>query len=287
MAVGLNQAQILSYHEHGYLLVERLFDASEVARALAAIDQILIRPDRAELAEFEPEQPSVPRRIYQPVELHSAFESMTCGPMMLDSLESLIGPDIVLHYSKLNMKAARVGSVVEWHQDLAYYPHTNTDLVSVLIHLDDAKSANGCLQVIPGSHKLGILDHEVHGFFRGKLNPAACELDLSRPTLCEAPAGSVLFLHCLTAHSSVRNLSGQPRRTLITGYKAADAYPIYYGSQTSFAESHTRLLRGRPSRVARMAAGTWRVPLAEADYRSLYELQEGSHVRAEKAESLR
>ena len=50
------------------------------------------------------------------------------------------------------MKPSRVGSAVEWHQDLAYFPHTNPDLVNTLIYLDDATEENGCLQVLPRQH---------------------------------------------------------------------------------------------------------------------------------------
>ena len=64
---------------------------------------------------------------------------------ILNRIKLLIGPNIAFQHSKLNMKPAKVGSIVEWHQDLAYFPHTNTNLVTTLIYLDDAPKENGCL----------------------------------------------------------------------------------------------------------------------------------------------
>ena len=54
-----------------------------------------------------------------------------------------------------------------WHQDFAYFPHTNTDLVAVMVLLDDSTPSNGCMQVVRGSHKLGLLNHMQDGFFTG------------------------------------------------------------------------------------------------------------------------
>ena len=57
------------------------------------------------------------------------------------------------------MKPPEIGSAVEWHQDLSYYPLTNRDSLAVLFHLDDADAENGCLQILPGRHEGRLLDH--------------------------------------------------------------------------------------------------------------------------------
>ena len=67
------------------------------------------------------------------------------------------------------MKPAGIGSPVEWHQDLSYYPLTNRDSISILFYLDDASAKNGCLQVIPDRHKGPLLDHTENGFFQGRV----------------------------------------------------------------------------------------------------------------------
>lgn len=271
----LTNQQLAFYAEHGYLLIEKLFDTDEVVRSLAAIDTLLSPANPEKPYEFEPEDGATVRRIWSPTQKHPAFKDMATAPRLLDCIEGLIGKNVLFHYSKLNMKGPKVGSVVEWHQDFSYYPHTNADLVTALIFLDDASEANGCLRVVPGSHRRGLLSHEVDGFFRGKVH----DVDEARAVSIEVPAGSVLFLHCLTLHASARNVSQLPRRTFLPAYRAADAFPIYFGPHAAHNEPGVELLRGQRSKVARVDQGTHLLPLAEREFGSLYEVQEGSHLR--------
>lgn len=282
MINGLEQKEIESYKETGYLLVKNLFDKSEVNYLLEAIQEILENNSLQSVAEIEPENPSAPRRIWSPTKRSERFNVIARSSKLLDRIESLIGPNILFHYSKLNMKAPKVGSIVEWHQDFSFYPHTNTDLLSCLIYLDDADISNGCLEVIPGSHKQGILNHCIDGFFRGKLNSESLPIDLEKTQHLEAPAGSVIFLHCLTVHGSKKNLSDKPRRAFLPAYRAADAYPIYFGPHASHNEPGVTLLRGKQLNVARTEASTWSLPIAAANFSSLYELQEGAHTKEKK-----
>jgi phytanoyl-CoA hydroxylase len=265
------------YGEQGYVLVERLFGREDVKEAHAAIDEMLATPQLSSVAELEPKDSSIVRRIWSPTKRHPYFERLAADPRLLDILEQLIGPNILFHYSKLHMKGPRVGSVVEWHQDFSYYPHTNTDLATALIYLDDADVENACLHALPGSHKRGLANHYVDGYFRGKVTSMEAP-DLSRAMPLAAPAGSVIFLHCLTLHFSPANRSERLRRAFLPAYRAADAFPIYFGPHASHNESGIKLLRGSRSNHARVEAGHWLLPLAEREFGSLYDLQEGSHV---------
>jgi ectoine hydroxylase-related dioxygenase (phytanoyl-CoA dioxygenase family) len=98
---------------------------------------------------------------------------------ILDCVAPLIGPGVRFQGDKLNMKTAEVGSPVEWHQDFAFYPHTNDELLAVGIALDDCLLENGCLLVIPGSHKGPVLDHHQDGVFVGAISPSRAGVDLS------------------------------------------------------------------------------------------------------------
>src|SRR5439155_1087379 len=74
---------------------------------------------------------------------------------------------------KLNMKSAGYGAPVEWHQDWAFYPHTNDDLAAVGIMLDDCEMDNGPMLVVPGSHNGPVYDHHgPDGRFCGAMDPA-------------------------------------------------------------------------------------------------------------------
>jgi hypothetical protein len=198
---------------------------------------------------------------------------------MLDRIESLIGPDLNLQHSKLNMKPAKVGSVVEWHQDLAYFPHTNDDLVTTLLYLDDATEENGCLQVLP-RHHTHFFDHSTpDGEFAGMITEELSDGRFGKPVPLPAPAGSAIFMHCVLPHSSLPNRSSRHRRTLIYEYRAADALPVYFGKMTALNEAVDRPLRGRPARFARFGGLRPLLPHVSGTIKSLYQLQEETKAR--------
>jgi phytanoyl-CoA hydroxylase len=274
------------YAENGYLVVDNLFDAGQLMRANSAITEILASGPLDTIAELEPNDRNTIRRIWSPIKKHKQFKAMAENAALLDIVAALIGDNFQLHYTKLNMKGPRVGSVVEWHQDFAYYPHTNFDLLSCLVYLDDATVDNGCLEVIPGSHQWGLLNHEVDGAFRGKLATDKVAEFQGQAKSLTAKAGSVVFLHCMTLHYSNINTSNKPRRAFLPAYRAADAFPIYYGEHAAHNEADAYIVRGEKSKAARVVAGVWPLPVAEKKFHSLYELQEGSHlskVSGEKA----
>lgn len=278
--MGLTTEQVKFYQDNGYLVVENLFDQAAIEQARAVIGEVL---DAGGNAEMEPGDDNTPRRIWSPTKKHQHFQDMSEAPQVLDVIEDLIGEDILFHYSKLNMKGPKVGSVVKWHQDFSYYPHTNSDLLTALIFIDDADKGNGCLKVVPASHKKGLQNHDLDGFFRGIL----ANVEEDKAVYLEAKAGSVVFLHALTFHSSEVNQSDRPRRTFLPAYRAADAMPIYFGPHAAHNEPGIKLLRGKASRVARVTAQHVPLPLAEREFGSIYEVQEGAHLTKSLEESKR
>ncbi len=89
----------------------------------------------------------------------------------------------------------------------------------------------------------------------------------------EGRAGTAIFMHCMAPHASAPNRSDRPRRTLILSYRAADAYPIYFGETTVHSAECTRLVRGKLSAVARFTMKEFPIPSSRMQYASLYELQ--------------
>jgi phytanoyl-CoA hydroxylase len=96
--------------------------------------------------------------------------------------------------------------------------------------------------------------------------------EFGTPRNLAAPAGSVIFMHCITPHASLPNRSAQARRTLIYEYRANDAFPIYYGEMTNIAEARFRPIRGVPARFARFGGPPPPIPNVGKSA-SLYELQ--------------
>ena len=274
----MNDLQREEYLRNGYVTYPGLLDSDQLQNLLTEIDRItadstLAVHDKSRL-EMEPKQSPdgrLVRRIYDPCSRYTPFQELSDSPKLLDALEVLLGPDLLFHYSKINMKPASIGSVVEWHQDLSYYPLTNSSSIAVLLYLDDADVENGCLQVIPDRQNGRLLDHTQEGYFVGKVVEP---VDESEAVPLEGKAGTGIFMNCMTPHSSVTNRSNRPRRTLILSYRAADSFPIHQGELTNELESCTRLVRGKASNSARFSFQQFPIPRRKQHVASLYELQE-------------
>jgi len=276
----LTEKQITEYHQKGYTVYPNFLTPDEVAELLTETEKItrgntLAKHDKTRM-EMEPDQPpdgARVRRLYEPCTYYPLFRALSESDKLLDTVEQLVGPDILFHYSKLNMKPPEIGSVVEWHQDLSYYPLTNRDSLAVLFYLDDADAENGCLQMIPDRHEGHLLEHTRNGYFQGRVTET---VDASKAELVGGKSGTTIFMHCMTPHASTTNRSNRYRRTLILSYRAADAFPIFCGEMTLHAEAHVRLVRGRRLQVARFTMTEFPTPRYKEKSASLYELQERS-----------
>jgi ectoine hydroxylase-related dioxygenase (phytanoyl-CoA dioxygenase family) len=187
-------------------------------------------------------------------------------------LQALLGPGVRLHGSKLNLKAPHYGSPVEWHQDWAFYPHTNDDVLAVGVMLNDATSDNGPLMVVPGSHRGPIFDHHVDGYFCGAVDPAAVEDEIAKAVPLTGRAGSMSFHHVRLLHGSAQNVSRLPRALLLYEYAATDAWPLM--GVKDLAEFDARLVAGPPTLEPRVTPVPVRIPLPPArNQGSIYENQ--------------
>lgn len=286
----LSPEQVRQYRTDGFTVCQGFLPEGEVDRFRKGIDGIcagntLARHDST-LMEMEPAQPADGtrvRRIYQPCHHFPEFGSLSVSDRLLDCVEQLLGPDLLIQYSKINMKPADVGSVVEWHQDLSYYPLTNRDSLAVLFYLDDASQSNGCLKIIPGRHTGPLLSHTRDGLFQGRVTEP---VDGSGAVPVEGGAGTAIFMHCMAPHASAPNTSSHQRRTLILSYRAADAFRIYDGENTATSETFVRLVRGRHRGVARFTMNEFPIPTYPGKFVSLYDLQDKSRQSEIQQESV-
>ena len=175
------------------------------------------------------------------------------------------------------MKAAEYGAPVEWHQDWPFYPHTNDDLVAAGILLDDCYAINGPLLVVPGSHKRQIYDHHhpEGRYFTGAVEPEEFDWDMEQDLVAlEGPAGSVSFHHVRTMHGSALNRSENPRRLLLFGYAAADAWPIMGLGPQTLEQYWSFMCAGEPVEQPRQTEVPAYLPLpASPKQGSIYENQ--------------
>ncbi|SDY89209.1 Phytanoyl-CoA dioxygenase (PhyH) [Jannaschia faecimaris] len=285
----LTHTQKKTYDRDGYLLLERRLSAEQLATLHDEIDRYTAKArgltegtDELDLEDsHQPEAPRV-RRIKLPHTHSAVFRDMMLSDTILAPARDLIGPDLRLHTTKLNMKEAGYGAAVEWHQDFAFYPHTNDAVLAIGVILDDMGPENGPLMVFPGSHRGAIHDHHADGYFVGAMDLARDGYDMKDAVPLMGPAGSISIHHGRIVHGSALNTSSKSRRILFYEMMAADAWPIM-GSMTKFtdlADYDSRLLCGQP-RQPRLADVPVRVPLpAPPIGKTIYEIQKGLHARS-------
>ncbi|MGW2779065.1 phytanoyl-CoA dioxygenase family protein [Streptomyces olivaceoviridis] len=223
MSFPLSAEQCARFDEDGFLALPGLLTKEEVATIIDVADSAHAQGLREGHGGAE-------RTVhdYDIAAVNPTLWEFGAHERILDAVESLIGPDIQIHHSKMAWTPDAVGKGgVRWHQDFAFLPHSNTSLVSAFIYLDDTTVENGAMRVVRGSHKEGLLDHtDGNGIFLAHCQESRMWADESRIAAIEVPAGSVSIHHCLALHSSGPNHAGRPRRGLIFQYRAADAVQL-------------------------------------------------------------
>ncbi len=256
---SISQDQINFYNEKGYLIVEDVLSQDEIKELGKITDNFVEKSKKItkhnEDFDLEPghskENPKL-RRIKKPEKQHSIYKKTLMHPKILDVVEDLIGPNIRTLGGKLNMKAPGGGAQVEWHTDWAFYPHTNDDILEVGIPLDDMEIENGCLMAIPGSHKWEAISHHEDGVFVGAVSEKDFKMEDAVPFVLKA--GSISLHHVRALHGSAPNMSNRPRRLLLQGYLAADAFPLQSNLSTSedWNEWNSNMLRGESTNRPRL-----------------------------------
>ena len=132
--------------------------------------------------------------------------------LFLDIVEQIVGPDIVLHHTKLFQKPPKEGAPFPMHQDWSYFPTQKDTMIAGIIFLTDADVESGGLRVYPGSHKLGrIADSS------GRVPSKILEqYPLENAVAVNARRGDVFFFSYLTLHGSTPNRSDRFRKTVLT-----------------------------------------------------------------------
>ncbi len=285
----LTQTQRAGYDRDGYLVLEGRLSGAQLAALHAEIDRYTASArgltegtDELDLEDSHtPDAPRV-RRIKLPHTHSAVFRDLMTSDTILAPARDLLGPDIRLHTTKLNMKEAGHGAAVEWHQDFAFYPHTNDAVLAVGVILDDMGPENGPLMVFPGSHRGPIHDHHDGGYFVGAMDLARDGYDMADAVPLMGPAGSISLHHGRIVHGSALNTSTRARRILFYEMMAADAWSIM-GSMTKFsdlADYDSRMLCGT-SRQPRLSETPVRIPLpAPPIGKTIYEIQKGLTARS-------
>jgi len=195
------------------------------------------------------ERPAL-RRVNNPSELSDRYYEVMRDSAMVDMVVDLIGANVKYHHCKINLKLPGSNTVVGYHQDFSYTPHTNDDIVTALLMLDDVTEENGCLMIVPGSHRGRQYSLFDGATFTGFLDPEE-ERNLKKNEVpVTGKAGDVCLMHTRLVHGSAANTSDSPRSLFICVYTAADAFPLAPNPMPSPLEG--TMVRGKQTRVARL-----------------------------------
>jgi len=272
------QPHVGAFRERGWCLLDGLL-AAEAGRLQRETDALVERArGRAESDahfDFEPSHRVDDmrlRRIRRPDELSDYFHALARHPALLEAVSALLGPNVRLHHSKINLKSPRYGSPVEWHQDWHFIPHSNMDLAIAAIMIDPCTPENGPMLMLSGSHLGPLHDHGVDGIFYGAIDMARAGLDAAAAVPAVGCAGSISLHHPMTVHGSDLNRSGEPRRLLFYEYAAADAWPLFYGVE--FEDYDARMVLGKTSYTPRLEPVHVRMPYPQMVKGAIYAQQE-------------
>ena len=224
----LTEEQIAEFHEKGYLQVGRVISdeqADALRERMFAVMEGRSASQPEALRNMNGQRENVVVQIVNIWEADGLFRAHLYEPDMTQMVAEVIGADTLrLWHDQVQYKPPRVGGPTDWHQDHPYWPIIQpADLVSAWVALDDADEENGCMWMVPGSHKWGPHRGGTIGTNRDDFSPAP---DLSllpegidvTPVPMPVKKGHAGLHHCLTWHGSPPNRSERGRPAIAVHY---------------------------------------------------------------------
>ncbi|MEM7031853.1 MAG: phytanoyl-CoA dioxygenase family protein [Chloroflexota bacterium] len=224
IARRLTTPEIQSFRRNGYLILHNVLPLAE----LATLNTEMEARYQARLKDPEIALNEEKRNQIHGLGVDSErSQNLARDPRILALIEDLVQPGIALFSAKLISKGPHEpNNVCHWHQDEAYWHIYSQSRcrMSIWLPLQDTTKENGCLRVIPGTHRKGIIPHKPrssrdHGACRLSFLPG--ERELPNTVYCEIPAGSVVLFSNKLCHSSLGNHTNQHRRAFILTYQEA------------------------------------------------------------------
>ena len=292
----LTRDQKSFYDEQGYVKVEQVVTEAQLSE-LRRITYDLIEQsrdvtesdDRFDLDTGHSADNPRLTRIKLPHKQNPYYWEILQNSKVTEVLTDLLGPDTMLQTSKLNTKAPGGGAAVEWHQDWAFYPHTNDSMLAFGLILEDVTLENGPLQVIPGTHKTELLSHHMNGVFCGAVDPDDPLFEGDKAVTLTGKAGDMTVHHARILHGSAPNTSDRNRMILFYECHAADAWPLLGGSsyihslgqQRFWEDMQERLITGKICLTPRIEVVPVAIPLPPApDASSIFKSQQSGGAKS-------
>jgi ectoine hydroxylase-related dioxygenase (phytanoyl-CoA dioxygenase family) len=290
----LSREQRDSFWRNGYLVVDHVIDSHLLAALSDDFEGWVTESRRNEKpygttldgrprfdlgTEHSAAKPML-RRVNSPVEVSDAYFRCMSDSRMTDMVADLIGPNIKYHHSKINSKLPGASTEVKWHQDFPFTPHSNDDIVTALLFIDDVTDDNGPLEISPATHKGDIYSLWHAGTFRAAISEEVAAEYRKKAVRCTGSAGSCCFMHTRLLHGSMPNRSARPRTLFIAVYTAEDAVPLSPNPVPSKFEG--LIVRGQRTNRARSMAFEIELPQKPAGA-SFFHQQESADKAADKS----
>jgi len=188
------------YNEHGFI------------SGISVMDETTAQQHRTKLESAERQHGKLHYMTKIHTLLNSPYELSTL-PHVLDIVEQLIGPDILLFNTTYIIKEPQTQSCVSWHQDLTYWGLSHDDQVTMWLALSPADELSGCMKMIPGSHTNGRMHHHLTDDENNVLlqGQTVTDIDETIAVSCALKPGEASFHHGWTLHASAPNCSSDRR----------------------------------------------------------------------------
>lgn len=240
-------AHARQFERDGYFIAEKLFDTEEIdlLRRIARNDHQLTQ----QAAGRRDGQGGIVKLKVENEVQDDIYGAIVRCRRIVEPMEQLLAGEVYHYHHKMILKEPLVGGAWEWHQDYGYWYNNGClfpYLASCMIAVDGASRANGCLQLLKGSHHIGRIEHGPIGDQTGaNLEQVRAAQERLELVYAEMEPGSAVFFHCNTLHRSDQNRSTQPRWALICCYNAARNDPY----KESRHPRYTKLEKWADSRV--------------------------------------
>lgn len=230
-----------AYEKDGYVIIREFFSKQEVDLLLQAYYQdSLLKAAAINVDDNSGMNTKLTLWYNSGDDIYGAFSR---SERVVDGVEMIFSDKAALYHTKFMQKEPKVGGAWEWHQDYGYWYNNGfllPEMLSVMIAVTKADKANGCLQVLKGSHKMGRINHGSTGEQIGadiqRVNAAMETMEL---VYVELEPGDTLYFHSNLLHRSDANTSDTARFSMISAYNLA--------SNKSFLNeppaSHTPILK--------------------------------------------
>jgi phytanoyl-CoA hydroxylase len=237
---SFSEHEIHRFYSNGYLVVPQLIPVDYI-ETMKQITQRDLLAHQGEIEyEADVQYPGSPpslhaaggktaRRLRQAISRDPVFMRLILEPFLLNRIKQLLGPHIVMplqHHNCIMTKQPQFSSDTGWHQDTRYWSFQSGELINIWIALGSENSHNGCLQLLPGTHRETAAADRLDQALFLRTDLAENQTLLKTAQTAELQAGDALFFHARCFHAATRNFSSETKRSVVFTFRPLTNPPL-------------------------------------------------------------